>query len=385
MGWVLGVPDGSIESLDTDGTSVGLCWYQGLVALDTPRRSMFQPPFCPYRKCRAHAAPGPRFYLRHGSFHPRCRAHPVPRFRCRTCLRTFSRQTFRADYRDHRPDLNAALLRALARGSGLREASRQLGLSLRCTELKARKIGRHLRRLNLTLRGRLPEGSRLVFDELETYETRRNTRPLTVPFLVEGESLFIVWAESAPIRPSGKMSKARKAAIAEDRARFGPRKDLSRQSIMRTLERGAAMLHTDQGVLIDTDEKSTYAGLLRKVFGGRLLGHRKTNSLVLRATWNPLFPVNSEEARARDMMGRIRRESWLVSKARRWLDIGLQVHMAYRNYVRRRSNPEEASPAMRLGILKRRLRPEELLSWRQSWGARSPLPMGRARGGTVRA
>ncbi len=346
---------------------------------------MFQPPFCPHRDCRAHTAPGRRFFLRHGAFHPRCRAHPVPRFRCCSCRRTFSRQTFRADYRDHRPDLNAQLLRSLARGSGLREAGRQLGLSLRCTELKARKIGRHLRRLNLNLRGPLPLGSRLVFDELETYETRRNTRPLTVPFLVDGESLFIVWAESAPIRPSGKMSQARKAAIAQDAARFGPRKDLSRQAALRTLERGASMLQRDQVVQIDTDEKSTYAGLLRQVFGSRRLEHRRTNSLVPRETWNPLFPVNSEEARARDMMGRIRRESWLASKARRWLDIGLQVHMAYRNYVRRRSNEEEDSPAMRLGILNRRLRPEELLSWGQAWGSRSPLPMGRPRGGIVRA
>jgi transposase-like protein len=346
---------------------------------------MFEPPFCPHRSCRAHAAPGPRFFLRHGTFRPRCRAHLVPRFRCRSCRRTFSRQTFRADYRDHRPDLNAPLLRSLARGSGLREAGRQLGLSLRCTELKARKIGRHLRRLNLNLRGQLPPGSRLVFDELETYETRRNTRPLTVPFLVDVESLFIVWAESAPIRPSGEMSQARKAALAQDEARYGRRKDLSRQAALRTLRRGVAMLRQGQTVRVDTDEKSTYGGWLRRVFGARIVEHQRTNSLVPREIWNPLFPVNSEEARARDMMGRLRRESWLVSKARRWLDIGLQVHIAYRNYVRRRSTEEACSPAMRLGILKRRLRPEELLSWSQDWGARCPLPIGRARGGIVRA
>ncbi|MEO0651924.1 MAG: hypothetical protein AAFZ65_14710, partial [Planctomycetota bacterium] len=90
-----------------------------------------------------------------------------------------------------------------------------------------------------------------------------------------------------------------------------------------------------------------------------------------------LFPVNSEEARARDMLGRLRRESWLTSKSRRWLDVGLHVHIAYRNYVRRRSLAEQHSPASKLGFVERRLRPTELLSWRQVWGARSPSPLGR--------
>jgi hypothetical protein len=59
------------------------------------------------------------------------------------------------DYRDHRPDLNARLFRSIASGLGLRQSSRNLHLSLRCTELKFRKIARHLRRLNLNLRSEL--------------------------------------------------------------------------------------------------------------------------------------------------------------------------------------------------------------------------------------
>ena len=338
---------------------------------------MFRPPFCPHRGCSAHHPSSPDFYARHGSYRAKCRSRPIPRFRCKSCRRTFSRQTFRFDYHDHRPDLNAPLLRLLACGTGLRESGRQLGLSFRCTELKARKIGRHLRQFNLAQRGPLPQGSRLVFDELETYEGRRNTRPLTVPILVEGESLFLIWAESETIRPSGGMSEARKKAIEADERRFGPRKDRSARAIHRTLRRGADLLPDPRTIRIDTDEKTVYPGHLERVFGAERIDHHRTNSLVPRETWNPLFPVNSEEARARDMLGRLRRESWLVSKARRWLDIGPHVHIAYRNYVRRRSLGEEHSPASKLGFVERRLRPTELLSWRQVWGARSPSPVGR--------
>ena len=96
---------------------------------------MFHPPFCPYRSCREHRTPSVRFFVRKGFYRPLCRAHPVPRFRCRACGRGFSRQTFRADFRDHRPDLNAKLFLSIATGLGLRQTARYLGLSRRCTEL----------------------------------------------------------------------------------------------------------------------------------------------------------------------------------------------------------------------------------------------------------
>src|SRR6185436_4330157 len=150
--------------------------------------------------------PAPDAFSHHGQYHPKCRPQPVPRFRCRACLRTFSRQTFRMDYRDHRPDLNARLFQSLASGLGLRQSARNLRLSLSCTQLKFRKIARHLRRLNLNLRGPLPAGASFQLDEFETFEGRRNTRPLSIPMLIEKKSHFIVWAEAATIRPRGTMT-----------------------------------------------------------------------------------------------------------------------------------------------------------------------------------
>jgi len=100
---------------------------------------VFQPPRCPYSECRQHSDPEPDFFVRHGFYHPKCRPWPVPRFRCTSCRRTFSRQTFRMDYRDHRPDLNAKLFDLLTSGVGLRQSARVLGLTRSCTVLKARK------------------------------------------------------------------------------------------------------------------------------------------------------------------------------------------------------------------------------------------------------
>ena len=340
---------------------------------------MFQPPRCPWRACPRHADPTPGFCTRHGSYKPLCRPWPIPRFRCKTCRRTFSRQTFRMDYRDHRPDLNAKLFVFLACGVGLRQSGRVLGLSHRCTQLKARKIGRHLRRLNLNLRRPLPPGSTLNFDEVETYEGRRNTRPLTLPVLIETQSRFIVWTESATIPPSGRMTERRKALIRAEARRFGRRKDNSRQAVRRTLRRGAELAGGLERVVLYSDEKLSYPALAEAAFGKERLVHHRTGSRVPRTEWNPLAPINNTEAMARDLTGRLRRESWLVTKRRRYLDVLVHVFVAYRNYVRRRINREHRSAAEALGFAPRRLRPEELLSWRQDGGELSPHPLGKGR------
>lgn len=338
---------------------------------------MFQPPRCPNRLCPQHRRPQPRFFTRRGYYHPRCRAHPVPRYRCGTCRRGFSRQTFRLDYRDHRPDLNAKLFVSIATATGLRQTARNIGLTYTNTRHKFKKLARHIYRLNLNLRGRLPEGSILVFDELETFEGRRNTRPLTLPLLIDKETRFVIWAESAPIRPRGKMSEARKEAIAEDELRYGPRVDLSARAVRRTLRRGAQVTSALAVVELHTDEKPSYPVAARRAFGAGRLVHRTTSSKLARGTWNPLFAINHSEAMARDLLGRLRRESWLVSKKGRFLDLAMQVWAAYRNFVRRRTNRDRESPAQMLGFLDRRMRPEQLLSWRQDWRRESIHPLSR--------
>jgi len=336
---------------------------------------MFKPLCCPYRACSQHRAPTNNFYVRFGSYHPKCRPHPVPRFKCRHCLRTFSRQTFRADYRDQKPHLNAPLFSMIASGVGIRQCSRVLKLSAQCTEHKLRKIGRHLRRANLNLQGQLPLDAKLHFDELESYEGERSTRPLSIPMLIESRTRFIIWAESATIRPRGKMSPKRLQKIQNADLKYGKRKDISRRSIRRSLARGAHLTQASELVTLRTDEKSSYPGLAKEAFGKGRLVHRKTNSRLIRTTWNPLFAINSEEAIMRDLMGRLRRESWLVSKKRRYLDLALHVHIAFRNLVRTRFNYDEESPAQALGFLPKKLTPTQLLGWRQDWGPRSIHPL----------
>lgn len=329
---------------------------------------MFQPSFCPYRDCSAHNNPPAKHFLRHGSYLPKCQPHRVPRFRCKACARTYSRQTFRLSYRDHRPHLNLALLRLLTSGVGLRQSSRVLKLSRRCLEMKARKLGIHFRHLNSNLRGPLSEGSVLQLDEIETYESKRKERPVTFPILIETTSRLIIWGESGTLSPRGRMNASRRRAIEADSRYFGKRKDQSFATVRSTLAKAIPMVSSLKTVLVQSDEKSTYPGLLREAFGRERLEHHTTSSKRERTIRNPLFPINQMEAISRDLLGRLRRDSWLVSKKRTFLDLAFQMLMAWKNYVRPRFNRDQDSPAMFAGLVGRRLKPGELVGWRQDFG-----------------
>src|SRR5688500_17637732 len=109
----------------------------------------------------------------------------------------------------------------------------------------------------------------------------------------------------------------------------------------------------------------------------RAIAHGRTRSTRVRDVSNPLFAVNQTEAIARDLLGRLRRRSWLASKKRRYLDLGLALFSAWRNLVRRRFNRDRLSPAAILGMVPRRMSEAELCSWRQDWQRRSIHPLAR--------
>ena len=52
----------------------------------------------------------------------------------------------------------------------------------------------------------------------------------------------------------------------------------------------------------------------------------------------------------RDLMGRLHRRSWLVSKERRYLDAHLALFTVHRNYIRSWRNGERETPAMMLMV-----------------------------------
>ena len=344
---------------------------------------MFLPPRCPNERCPEHADPRERFFRRHGVYRPKCRAHPVPRFLCKSCGKSFSRQTFRADRYDKKPYLNPLILVPLTSGVGLRKSARNLDITRNNLVLKWRKIARHARQLDLNLKSRASRAERaaadrstfvLQFDELETYETRRNTRPLSVAVMIERRTRLIVGAIAAPIRPKGTMTKQRIAAIAAEDARFGRRKDRSRVACRSVFRSAAKLRPAAAGVRLQTDEKLVYSEYFAEAFAGRVRRHETTSSRAPRGGGTPLFAINLTEGILRDHAGRVRRDSWLTSKLRTYLNLHRGLYSAWKNGVLPRFTRDDDAPGVLAGWTPRNLTVGEFLGWRQDWCTRSPCP-----------
>ena len=346
---------------------------------------MFQPPRCPYEACAMHSAPTPDFYIRRGSYSSSVKSHPIPRFECRECRRRFSRQTFRHDYRDKKPHANVRIVELLCSGVGYRQSARIVGLTRRNLEQKARKIQRTVGALDTNLlecAGRAdaasPRKAPLVvqFDEFETFEMCRNTMPLSVPTAVETESRLILGAIAAPIRPRGTMTERRVERIQQHEELYGRRVDRSPEACREVLGRVAMFRPAAEEVLLDTDCKTAYPGYAREAFADRTLIHTQTPGSDPRGQQSPLAAINLTEAMMRDLTGRLRRESWLVSKRCKYLNLHLVLYCGWRNWVRPRFNRDDKCPGEIAGAAHRRLTPQELVGWRQDWGLSSPSPYG---------
>ncbi len=335
----------------------------------------FEPPRCPNRHCEAHREPEPRFYRRVGSYQPRCRNEPIPRYECRTCGRGFSYQTFRMDYRDRRPHDNAPLFCALVSGTSLRQAARNLQLNCNSAQMKFRKLARHVAVLNRSLIAQLPPNPVLCFDEAESFEHRAIT-PVTIPVLVDDYTKLVIAIDVAAIRRVAKRGSPRRRRLECYEAVNGKRLDRGRNCVRRVLGRLQRLLAGATAVLV-TDEKTSYGAECRRRFGDSLR-HVTISSRLPRTRANPLFSVNLTEAMMRDNNSRLRRRSWCVSKRARMLQLQLALFSAYRNWHRPRTNfdPAERTPGAILGICPK-LELNELVAWRQDWRRRSIHPASR--------
>src|SRR5436190_9341213 len=256
----------------------------------------FVPPRCPNVGCDKHTTPVAGFCIRRGYYQPKCRSEPVQRYRCKTCRHGFSRQTFRHDNGDRRPEVNEQFWTLLVSGMGLRQLGRVLKLNIRSAQNKQRKMARTCALLHDNLSPSLPAGRTYLLDEEETYEAA-SIRPLTMPVLIEKETWFVVSTAVGKIRRLAKKGTKRRAR--QDREEEAkPRPDESRKCVEQVLTELARRVPTG-AIPLRSDQKASYGVIAREVFGDRL-EHATTAGTRIRTTHNPPFPIHTTMAMTGD-------------------------------------------------------------------------------------
>jgi transposase-like protein len=327
----------------------------------------FHPRFCPRPDCPSRSS-GHRRWCFKGRFRRSCDGRTVQRFLCLECLRTFSTQTFRVDYRLKKPKLNLSLFGPYISKVTHRQAARVLGCSRRTVAHRLRLLGEHCRSFHRWRLSQAPRklGSSKVFqlDELETFEHSRRLAPVTMPVLIERSSYFILDLETAPLPCRGGLSKADRLRKEERERRFGRRKSGSRGAVERCFDTLANLLAPSSAVRVQTDRKVTYAPILERGFGGRLV-HERYSSKEKRDYKNPLFPINHTLAMMRDGISRLVRRTWAASKLRERLELHAWIWATWRNYVRGITNKaRRVTPAMALGIEEKKWTVAEICAWK---------------------
>ncbi|MCB9832613.1 MAG: IS1 family transposase [Planctomycetes bacterium] len=290
----------------------------------------------------------------------------IRRFRCRSCLRTFSEQSLHYSHRQRKPAIDATLFSLLVSGVGFRQAGRILRVARRTIMSKFRRLAEQCRRFH-DWHGRSIAGTRrFQFDELETFEFCRTTMPVTQAILIDEKSRYIVEQACDSIRPGGRKSVRRKQLIKRHERSHGRRPANSRACVAKVLEAAGRRLGPSARITFVSDCKPSYPGLARRGFGDALLGHERHSGRLPRGPGNPLFPINHTNAMFRDNISRLRRRSWLVSKRRDRLEEHAWIFVAYRNYIRPRFNGDVQTPAQHIGVVDRRFRFRDLTgrSWR---------------------
>jgi transposase-like protein len=319
------------------------------------------PPHCPNPKCCCHKTFSRRSdFKRIGYYSTLANPKCIPRFLCKRCGRSFSRQTFSTTYWQKMPHLDRQILMYLVGCTGNRQLARACGV---CHETIARhiaRLGRHcfLWHTNL-LRGREPFTS-IVVDGFESFEFSQFF-PLHHHLAVDKHSSFFIYFTDSELRRKGRMTADQRLRREELEARLGRpdsksiEKDMA--EAMQVALRGAV------SATVYSDLHPAYRRSLRRV--DVAVTHLRTDSKQHRDTHNPLFEINRLDLLIRHGSSNHKRETIAYSKRRQASAEKLAIYQVWQNTVKWRSeNQPGRTPAMELGWLDHRLKIEEILSER---------------------
>ena len=338
--------------------------------------SDFQPRHCPWRGCAEHRRRHPGYRFRRHGYFSTARRRRIPRFRCKTCKRTFSRQTFSVSYYRKRPELLHRVAAGLVAGSALRQIARSLECAPNTVARISAHLGRHAMLLHARaldrLRGRLEEP--VVFDHFETFEFTQDY-PFGVGTAVGAESWFIYGLDPAPHRRAGSRSP-----VQQRRLRSRPKRALRgglEASTRRILDGLCELQVPDRPLQLRFDAHPSY----KRAVGGHRQRHRLLTSTYANPVRGPkgsprskqaierdraMFPVDLLHSILRHSLAHHRRETIAFTRRINAAMERLALTALWRNFIKKRSERRASapSPAVELGLAETRW------SWKRAFSRR---------------
>jgi len=313
----------------------------------------FKPPFCPRPTCRYHRDPTGWVYHADGTHARKAWPHVIRRFRCSSCHRCFSTQTFDTTYWLERPDIQPVVLLGLAGGSCFRQVARELGVVHSTVLRQSERLGRHCLLFQQDRRPKVLPDEHLVLDGLQTFEYSQYW-PCDFNVLVGRDSHFFHAFTDAELRRSGRMKprQAKRRQVLEER--HGKPDPRATEKEVEQLLR--LVLPEPAAATLFSDEHPSYPRAIERLDGYRI-EHQRVPSKRARTPDNPLFPANLLDLLLRHGSKNHTRETIAFSKRRQNAAERLAIFQVWRNFMKRFSEKrsDSPSPAMKLGLTRRLL------------------------------
>ncbi len=331
-----------------------------------PRPPSFHPPHCPNPTCDFHVDSTGWRFKRAGTYERAQKPFVIQRYRCVTCKRSFSSQTFSVTYWLRRPDLLEAVFHAEVSCSGHRQIARQLGVSHTTIQRLVERLGRHCLLVHEMFRRRAKEklaSEPLVMDGLGAFSGGQYW-PVEVTALIGAKSYYSHDFTVSEMRRSGKMTDEQKKRRAQYEASLGrPDPKALFDDVLDLLR---SNLPEREPVELRTDEHKTYRRALRGLQGLQI-EHLTISSKDPRTPKNPLFAVNSLHMFLRHSGSNHKRETIAFSKRIQAVIYRHAVFQVWRNLVKAGAerDAKKRTPAQRLGVTDRRWSVPELLAVRR--------------------
>jgi transposase-like protein len=323
---------------------------------------MLSPPFCPNPNCPFHVHPPSQpWWHRIGSYATRCFG-AVPRFRCLSCRRSFSTQTFSTDYFAKRRIDYRRLESLLASSMSIRSLSRAFGCSCGSVLNRIDRLARQALAAHAGLRPQARRHEDVCIDGFVSFD-RSQYFPNNITISITAGSRFVLGFTHASLRRSGSMRPAQR--LRRDTLyrglSFEPRSlERSFTELLDELERDRPP-RPGMPLVIITDEKREYGRsfiahrLFRSQDADRRVAHRTVNSTLPRTFGNPLFPSNYLDREIRKDLAAHHRESTCFGRSVANGLSRLACYIGWHNYAKRflirAPAGEDQSHAEEAGIL----------------------------------
>ena len=331
------------------------------VIVELVRPESFVPAFCPWPECPEHQRhTGTLRCIPHGSYRRRCDSRIVPRFRCLSCRRTFSQQSFAFSYYLKRPELSRPIAAGLVAGSAHRQIARSLGCHHSTVTHRSRRLGRHALLLHHTALQELDVAEPVIVDDFDSFAGSQYF-PCTLPTATGSDSWFLYGFAFARERRRGSMSPVQQKRRTRLERLYGRPPRGAVTAAFRALIGALPPARTRLRLVADDDpairraadalphvQLSIYPNPVRGPKGSpRTLEARERDRAMFANDQLHRFLRHSEAAHRRETIAFGRSYNGLVER--------LALFVVWRNLVQARSerHPRDGTTAMRLRLTTR--------------------------------